>query len=163
MNVFPVSSDPIASAREFADRHVQSQLGETTAALAGALDKLNGRAAPSALSVWAASHEVAYSWLWVHLDALHREYAHRFNEPHPSAAMVDQLADQHPAGRKVRALALMEDPPSFPRSKLGREKLEHLDDQDCARQLLAWKYSTWTARGRPAVWTNRPQPAWATP
>lgn len=170
MNVLASDRDPIQAARNPADRHVRSQIGEATAILNDALHVLTpggGPRPPRATSDrfvrWAAADVAHYSWLWVHLDELHREHRLRFGEAHEGGIEVlEELARLHPEGeRKVRSWGLVYTVGRFERDRVGRKTLAHVeDDVDAYRQVLAWKYRVWTTKGRPPAWTNRPRPAW---
>lgn len=172
MNILATDRDPIQAARNLADRHLRSQVGESTAILNDALHVLvpgGGPRPPIATDDrfvrWAAADVAHYSWLWVHLDELHREHRHRFGEAHETGIEVlEALARLHPEGeRKVRSWGLVYSVGRFARDRVGRKTLGHVeDDVEAYRQILVWKYRVWERDGRPPTWTNRAAPEWLT-
>ena len=171
MNILATDRDPIQAARNLADRHLRSQIGESTAILNDALHALERGKGPRpwiALAdpfvLWAAANVTNYSWLWLHLDELHRAHRARFGSAHEGGLEVlDRLASSHPTGseRQIRSWALFHEVGRFERDRVGRKTLAHVeDDVEAYRQVLAWKYRVWDENGKPPTWTNRSRPLW---
>lgn len=90
MNIFILDRDPIVAAQQQCDKHVVKMVTETVQLLSDALI-LNGMESPykknnpnHPCAVWTRQSIDNYQWLWIHGDALGKEYTNRYGRIHKS-------------------------------------------------------------------------------
>ena len=103
MNIFYLNRKPDIAAQMMCDKHVVKMILESAQMLSTAhrvldgdeyadrvgLYKMTHKNHPS--SIWARSTDGNYDWLWVHMDALMKEYTYRYGKHHATERMIHDL------------------------------------------------------------------------
>ena len=92
MNIFFLSYDPYKCAQQTCDKHVVKMIVETAQLLSSAHHVLDGDKIPPSIykcthknhpsAIWTRSSDIHYSWLWLLLYQLCKEYTFRYGKIH---------------------------------------------------------------------------------
>ena len=103
MNIFYLDRDPVVAAQMMCDKHVVKMILESAQMLSTAHRVLNGDAKADSrglykmvhknhpCSKWVRECDANYEWLWNHMDALMKEYTHRYGKKHATERLIHEL------------------------------------------------------------------------
>ena len=103
MNIFYLDRNPRIAAQMMCDKHVVKMILESAQMLSTAHRVLDGddianskglykmahKNHPS--TVWVRANSKNYEWLWEHMDALMKEYTHRYGKHHATERLIHYL------------------------------------------------------------------------
>ena len=103
MNIFYLDHDPVVAAQMMCDKHVVKMILESAQMLSTAHRVLDGddianskglykmahKNHPS--TVWVRANSKNYEWLWEHMEALMKEYTHRYGKHHATERLIHYL------------------------------------------------------------------------
>lgn len=161
MNIFFTSPDPRVCARNLDDKRVVNMTLESAQMLSTALhdvgvkDPLLYKSTHynHPVNKWVRQSRPNFLWLLEHLEALSKEYTHRFDKIHASSALI-------PACQHYKMLIPLRPLAPFPncakREDMGLD-FTHLPVLEAYKTYLnaRWKLDKLTP-----TWTNREPPKW---
>ena len=103
MNIFYLDRDPVVAAQMMCDKHVVKMILESAQMLStahrvidgdyradrGGFYKMAHKNHPS--TKWVRASKKNYEWLWLHFDALLKEYTHRYGKHHATERLRNIL------------------------------------------------------------------------
>ena len=103
MNIFYLDRNPRIAAQMMCDKHVVKMILESAQMLSTAHRVLDGdehannagmykmahRNHPS--TIWVRANSKNYEWLWEHMEALMKEYTHRYGKHHATERLIHYL------------------------------------------------------------------------
>ena len=157
MNIFYLDRDPVIAAQLSCDKHVVKMILESAQMLCSAHRVLDGdeiadskglykmahKNHPS--TIWVRANSENYDWLWQHMDALMKEYTHRYGKHHATERLTQHLWE-HP---KNITHGDFTDPPQCMPEKCKSEDT-----------VLAYQTYYILEKSGFAKWTKREIPAW---
>ena len=158
MNIFTTNDCPVVSAQEMCDKHVVKMILESAQMLSTAHRVLDGddRANETGLykmahknhpsTIWVRASSENYRWLWKHMDALLREYTHRYGKHHATERLRNILF--RPPLNIVHGVPLTDPPQCMPELCKGEDT------------VLAYQNYYIIEKSGFARWTKRETPAW---
>lgn len=166
MNIFVTDTCPTISAINLPDILVRKMIVETAQLLSGAhivLDdnkvayKLTHKNHPSAK--WVRASDSNYRWAFKHLEALCREYQHRFGKVHKTELVALSELESIPKNISKSPLG------GFAMAMPDNFKLLGIHDETRAyKAYLLAKFENWQTRTDKKcivpTWTNRDKPDW---
>ena len=103
MNIFYLDKDPDVAAKMMCDKHVVKMILESALMLSTAHRVIDGdnRADKAGFykmahknhpsTIWVRTSKKNYEWLWLHFDALLKEYTHRYSKHHATERLRNIL------------------------------------------------------------------------
>ena len=158
MNIFTTNDCPVVSAQEMCDKHVVKMILESAQMLSTAHRVLDGddRANETGLykmahknhpsTIWVRASSENYRWLWKHMDALLKEYTHRYGKHHATERLRNILF--RPPLNIVHGVPLTDPPQCMPELCKGEDT------------VLAYQNYYIIEKSGFARWTKRETPAW---
>ena len=122
MNIFYLDRDPKLAAQMMCDKHVVKMILESAQMLSTAHRVIDGDYRADLIGMYKTAHKnhpstkwvraskENYNWLWLHFDALLKEYTHRYGKHHATERLIEHL---RPAPSKLALEEWVEfvDPP----------------------------------------------------
>ena len=158
MNIFYLDRDPVIAAQMMCDKHVVKMILESAQMLSTAHRVLDGddRANETGLykmahknhpsTIWVRASSENYRWLWKHMDALMKEYTHRYGKHHATERLRNIL--YMPPLNIVHGVPLTDPPQCMPELCKGEDT------------VLAYQNYYIIEKSGFARWTKREIPAW---
>ena len=158
MNIFYLDKDPIIAAQMSCDKHVVKMILESAQMLCSTHRVLDGdeiadskglykmahKNHPS--TIWVRASSENYRWLWKHMDALMKEYTHRYGKHHATERLRNILFK--PPLNIVHGVPLTDPPQCMPELCKGEDT------------VLAYQNYYIIEKSGFARWTKREIPAW---
>ena len=158
MNIFYLDRNPVIAAQMMCDKHVVKMILESAQMLSTAHRVLDGdeyanktglykmahKNHPS--TIWVRASSENYRWLWKHMDALMKEYTHRYGKHHATERLRNILF--YPPLNIVHGVPLTDPPQCMPEICKGEDT------------VLAYQNYYIIEKSGFARWTKRETPAW---
>lgn len=174
MNIFAVDDNPIFAAQSLHDAHVIKMATESAQILSTLVhaDRAEYRPDPNPpvglkrfllssgkriynpshanhpCTIWAGTNLANWRWLYIHAEALCREYLYRFGKVHGAREVIHALASEPPTTPGQRTPFTQ----AMPEAYRGADPIAAY-----RRYYIGDKL---TPSGRPARWTRRSPPDW---
>ena len=158
MNIFYLDRNPKIAAQMMCDKHVVKMILESAQMLSTAHRVLDGddRANETGLykmahknhpsTIWVRASSENYRWLWKHMDALLKEYTHRYGKHHATERLRNIL--YMPPLNIVHGVPLTDPPQCMPELCKGEDT------------VLAYQNYYIIEKSGFARWTKRGIPTW---
>lgn len=173
MNIFFLHKDPSIAARHHCDKHVLSQIGETTTLLKTSVNALivqewcegpvftNAKGDPITgyashpCAIWLQESYANIKWAFTLLQSLHQQYQLRYNKQHALHGFIEEFANTN-IGTLVPDNGLTPIPVCMP--EWVRGELPSLASLDQA--VIAYRNYYRTCKTHFAVWAYSIPPGW---